>query len=97
MPPADYHPPLDKLLTRGSPENDESKGWSDYVQELGLGLALDMETLTSESLHAAVTQVAHEPTVRTNLHEMQREIHKSGGSQRAADAIMVYTRKRMHA
>ena len=66
------------------------------VQELGLGLALDMETLTSESLRAAVAQVAHEPTIRTNLHEMQREIHESGGCQRAAEAIMAYMHKSMH-
>ena len=37
MPPADYHPPLDALLTRGSPEDGTAKGWADYVQELGLG------------------------------------------------------------
>ncbi len=67
------------------------------VRELGLGLALDMETLTSESLRAAVAQVAHEPTIRTNLHEMQREIHESGGCQRAAEAIMAYMHKSMRA
>lgn len=61
------------------------------VQELGLGLTLDMDTLTIDRLRAAVEQVTHDAAIRTKLQEMQREIRESGGYRRAADAIIAYT------
>jgi NDP-glycosyltransferase len=60
------------------------------VQELGLGLTLDMDTLTLDCLRAAVEQVTHDAAIRTKLQEMQREIRKSGGYRRAVDAIIAY-------
>jgi MGT family glycosyltransferase len=61
------------------------------VQELGLGLALDKETLTAEKLRAAVEQVAHDPSLYARVQAMQQEIRQAGGYQRAADAIICYT------
>jgi MGT family glycosyltransferase len=61
------------------------------VQELGLGLTLDMDSLTIDRLRTAVEQVRHDAAIRTNLQEMQREIRNSGGYRCAADAIVAYT------
>lgn len=79
------------------PQMIEQEMTARRVQELGLGLALDMEALTPESLRDAIEQVAHDPAVRTNLQQMQREIREAGGYQRATDAIMAYTHRGAHA
>jgi MGT family glycosyltransferase len=60
------------------------------VQELGLGLALEKETLTAEKLRAAVEQVADDPGFRAHVQAMQQEIQQAGGYQRAIDEIMNY-------
>lgn len=60
------------------------------VQELGLGLALDKETLTAEKLRAAVEQVSRDPDLLARVQAMQQEVRLSGGYQRAADAIIRY-------
>lgn len=60
------------------------------VQELGLGLALDKETLTAEKLRAAVEQVVRDPDFRAHVQAMQKEIRLAGGYQRAADTIIRY-------
>lgn len=64
------------------------------VQELGLGLMLDRETLTPEKLRAAVDQVAGDPAFRSRVQEMQQEIRQSGGYRRAADAIISYMQRK---
>ncbi len=73
------------------PQMMEQEQTARRVQELGLGLALDRETLTVEKLRAAVEQIARDPSFRTHVQEMQREIREAGGYQRAADAIIRYT------
>ncbi|GHO97062.1 putative UDP-glucosyltransferase YjiC [Reticulibacter mediterranei] len=65
------------------------------VQELGLGLSLDRDTITGESLRAAVEQIAHDSGVHTRLQSMQSEIHQAGGYQRAADAIKQHVQARV--
>jgi MGT family glycosyltransferase len=65
------------------------------VQELGLGLALDRDTVTGESLRAAVEQVVHDSGVHTRLQSMQDEIRRAGGYQRAAEAIMQHVQARV--
>jgi MGT family glycosyltransferase len=72
------------------PQMEEQAMTARRVQELGLGLALDMETLTAETLRASVEQVAHASTFRAHVQEMQHEIHQSGGAPRAVDAIIAY-------
>ncbi len=63
------------------------------VQELGLGLALEKETLTAEKLRAAVEQVAHDTDFRVHVQTMQQEIRQAGGYQRAADEVIRYMHK----
>jgi MGT family glycosyltransferase len=74
------------------PQMKEQEMTARRVQELGLGLALESETLTAETLRATVEQVASDLDVRTRTREMQQKIHQAGGAIRAVDAIMHYTR-----
>jgi MGT family glycosyltransferase len=74
------------------PQMMEQEMTARRVQELGLGLALESETLTAERLRATVEQVASDLDVRTHTREMQQKIHQAGGAMRAVDAIMHYTR-----
>jgi len=73
------------------PQMPEQEMTARRVQELGLGLALEKETLTAEKLRAAVEQIAHDPSFRARVQEMQHEIRQAGGFQRAVDAIIRYT------
>ncbi|HTK11035.1 MAG TPA: macrolide family glycosyltransferase [Ktedonobacteraceae bacterium] len=73
------------------PQMMEQEMTARRVQELGLGLALDRETLTAETLRAAVEQVTQDPGFRTRVQAMQHEVHQAGGAQRAVDTIMHYT------
>lgn len=70
----------------------EQEATAQRVQELGLGIALDKATITTDVLREAVAQVAHDPTFRTRAQAMQQTIHEAGGYQRATDAIMHYAR-----
>lgn len=60
------------------------------VQELGLGVALDTDTVTPDILREAVQRVAQEPSYRDNVRAMQQNIHESGGYKQAADALIAY-------
>ncbi len=72
------------------PQISEQAATARRVQELGLGIALDREMVTAERLREAVAQVAHDPSYRTNAHNMQNTIIDSGGYQRATDAVMQF-------
>jgi len=63
------------------------------VQELGLGLALEKETLTTDKLCAAASQVAGDASFRARVQEMQQEVRQAGGYRRAADAIIRYMQR----
>ena len=55
--------------------------------ELGLGIELDPNNLTAETLRAAVEQVHHTPSFREHVKAMQQTVRAAGGYQRAVDAI----------
>ncbi|WP_310717299.1 macrolide family glycosyltransferase [Nonomuraea sp. 3-1Str] len=57
------------------------------VEELGLGRALDPDTLTPEGLVAAVLAVAGDERVRHGAQAMRRDIERAGGTGRAADLL----------
>ncbi|QBD81377.1 glycosyl transferase [Ktedonosporobacter rubrisoli] len=63
------------------------------VQELGLGLMLEKETLTPEKLQAAVAQMAKDTSFPARVQEMQQAMRQAGGAQRAAEEIMHYVKK----
>ena len=60
------------------------------IQELGLGTALDISTLTVEKLHATVKAAISNPDFRKNAQKFQQYVRNAGGYQRAADAIQKF-------
>ncbi|MFG3114506.1 macrolide family glycosyltransferase [Streptomyces sp. NPDC048197] len=74
------------------PQMPEQAANAGRVQELGLGEQLDAATVTAESLRAAVTRVASDPTVRANLDRMRKVVRESGGAARGADVVEDYLR-----
>jgi MGT family glycosyltransferase len=60
------------------------------VAQLGLGLALQKESVTVERLREAVERVENEPGFREKARAMQQEMREAGGYRRAADAILAF-------
>jgi MGT family glycosyltransferase len=60
------------------------------VAELGLGLALEKQTVTVEQLRQSVARVADEPEFRARARGMQQDVRESGGYRRAAEAILEF-------
>ncbi|GHO65437.1 glycosyl transferase [Ktedonobacter sp. SOSP1-52] len=60
------------------------------VSELGLGILLDKESVTAESLRDAALHILQNPTYRLRARQMQDDAKKAGGYQRAADALQEY-------
>jgi MGT family glycosyltransferase len=58
------------------------------VQELGLGVVLQQETLTAEILATTTRKVALNPDIRTRLRAMQSLTRMAGGFKLAAEAII---------
>jgi MGT family glycosyltransferase len=58
------------------------------VQELGLGVALQQETLIAEILVKTTANVALDPEIQTRVKAMQSLTHRAGGFQHAAAAIV---------
>ncbi len=60
------------------------------VQELGLGIALDRNTITAQELRAAVERVMGDPGYRSRVQKMQQQVRDAGGYRRAAAVILHY-------
>jgi len=58
------------------------------VQELGLGVVLQQETLTAEILATTTRNVALDPDIQTRVKAMQSLTRMAGGFKRAAEAII---------
>ncbi len=69
------------------PPMPEQVADADRVQELGLGERLDADTVTPESLRAAVVRVSSDPSTHVHLTRMRRAIREGGGISRGADLI----------
>ncbi len=74
------------------PQTPEQAANAGRLVELGLGERLDADTVSAETLRAAVDRVASDPAVRANLAAMRRAVLRSGGAARGADAIEHYLR-----
>ncbi len=75
------------------PQMPEQMMTAQRIQELGLGIELDKNTVTVETLRTAVERVMDDPTFRTNAQEMQQKVRNAGGYKKAADAIEQYVAK----
>lgn len=74
------------------PQLIEQEKTAQRCAELGLGIALDPNDLTAETLRAAVEQVHHTPSFRAHVLAMQQTVRAAGGYQRAVDAISNFAR-----
>jgi MGT family glycosyltransferase len=81
----------------GLPQQGEQMMTARRIQELGLGTALDMNTLTVEKLRETVKAAISNPDFRKNAQAMQQHVRNAGGYQRAADAILGYAQSRRQA
>ncbi|HEU5230801.1 MAG TPA: macrolide family glycosyltransferase [Ktedonobacteraceae bacterium] len=57
------------------------------VAETGLGVFLEKESVTAESLRSAAIHCLEDPTVRLNLQRMQEEARCAGGFKAATDGL----------
>jgi len=74
----------------GLPQQGEQMMTAQRIQELGLGTALDMSTLTVEKLHATVKAAISNQDFRKNAQKLQQYVRNAGGYQCAADAIQKF-------
>jgi MGT family glycosyltransferase len=72
------------------PQMPEQAMTAQRIEELGLGLMLDKNTITPESLRLAVERTMTDPSFRTRVSEMQHHVHNAGGYKKAADAIIAF-------
>lgn len=75
------------------PQMPEQAITAERVSELGLGVALDRKSVTSDALAEAVSRVTTEPGFAVEIARMREHIHAAGGYRRAAQAILDYARK----
>jgi MGT family glycosyltransferase len=76
------------------PQQPEQHLHAERVVDMGLGLMLEKETVTATTLREAVEQVTHDPMYPQRMQPIQQSVRTAGGYQRAADAIMEFTRVR---
>lgn len=60
------------------------------LADLGLGVVLDKESLTSDALHHAVQNLSGDSGLRARMERAQTEVRASGGAQCAADAVLQF-------
>jgi len=60
------------------------------VQELGLGLVLERDEVTPESMEENASALQQATGIKARMSTMQRQIKAAGGYQYAAEAIVEY-------
>jgi NDP-glycosyltransferase len=74
------------------PQQPEQQLHAQRVVDMGLGIMLEKETVNATTLREAVERVAHDPLYRQRMQPIQQSVRAADGYQRAADAIMEFTR-----
>ncbi len=72
------------------PQMPGQKQTAKRIQELGLGIELDKDNLSVETLRTAVERVMNDPDFQIRAEEMQQKVRETGGYKKAADAIQQY-------
>ena len=75
------------------PQMIEQEITSHSIEELGLGKALSQKNLTAQRLREAVIHVQQDLTIAPRMQNIQQAVHAAGGYQRAADAILEFSRQ----
>jgi MGT family glycosyltransferase len=73
------------------PQQPEQHMNAQRTVELGMGVLLEKEDVTAQTLRAAVGRVSNDATYRENTQRMQQAIRAEGGYQAAADGIERFT------
>ncbi|HEX3642941.1 MAG TPA: macrolide family glycosyltransferase, partial [Ktedonobacteraceae bacterium] len=79
------------------PQMDEQAVTARRIAEMGLGIALEKETVNATTLREAVERVANEVAFRESVRNMQQITREAGGYGRAADAIMQFAEEHAEA
>ncbi len=74
------------------PQMIEQMGTAQRVAELGAGLVMTNEDVTSDSLRANVERIMGDPTFRENSEKIRVSLKAAGGYERAADTIQDFMR-----
>jgi MGT family glycosyltransferase len=76
------------------PQMDEQALTAGLIEKNGLGIAyLDKNSITSDSLKAAIEKLLNDPIYRKNAQEFSEDMKTLGGAKASADAIMNFLRK----
>ncbi len=76
------------------PQMDEQAITARQIEKLGLGAAfLDKNSITSESLKAAIVKLLEDGSYRSTAREFSEDMKGLGGANASADAIMEFLRK----
>lgn len=75
------------------PQTPEQKMNAQRIIELGLGVVLDMNNLTAESLREAVQEISSDPEILRNVQKMQKTVREAGSYQLATDTILAFAQK----
>jgi MGT family glycosyltransferase len=72
------------------PQQPEQQMHAQRVVELGLGVMLDKEQVNAGTLREAVERVSHDDAFLKRAHDTQQAVQRSGGYQRATDALIEF-------
>lgn len=73
------------------PQMAEQRANADRIRDLGLGEALDPQTITPDALWDAVDRVVHDSQIARRLTDISAEIKASGGARAGADVVERFT------
>ncbi len=76
------------------PQQPEQYMHAQRTMDMGLGMLLERDSVNATTLREAVERVADDPSYNDRLQQAQQAVRAAGGYQRAADAIMEFTRVR---
>lgn len=75
------------------PQQPEQYMNAQRIVDLGMGVLLEKENLTPQTLREAVEQVGANATYHEHAQRMRQSMHNTGGYQQAVDAILQFTKK----
>jgi MGT family glycosyltransferase len=73
------------------PQQIEQHITAERAVDLGVGVLLERDDVTAQTLREAVDRIAHDASYREHAQQMQQSIRKEGGYERAVDGILQFT------
>ena len=77
------------------PQQPEQYMNAQRVVELGMGVLLEKENLTPQTLRDAVERVDSDATYHEHVQQMQQSLRSAGGYQRAVGAMLQFTKEQV--